>query len=206
MHGGTITQRPLVHRVGVVGAYWISCDELVLEHDRARRDREVAADLERASRRSSRCGRGRTSATRLASPCTRLAAVGRERRLEHLGIGRDEIGRRDRVDVLARHEREPLLVVVGQAARRGELAQVVAVEQVALLEPARTTAARATRGASKRRSPGAGSTTDGSARRPWTSTRCHRSWNLRRVALRDRAPRRPDRPRARAGTAPDAAA
>ncbi len=46
MHGGTISSGRS-KTVAVAGRYWISWMKLVLVDDRARRDREIAPDLER---------------------------------------------------------------------------------------------------------------------------------------------------------------
>ena len=75
------------------------------------------------------------SAARLARPCARLAPSVDERALQHLGIGRHEIRRRERIDVLPRHEREAAAGRgSGSARERRELGQVFADEQVALLQ------------------------------------------------------------------------
>ena len=75
-----------------------------------------------------------TSAIRFASPLTEAAPLGPHRFREHLGIGRHEIGRSERIHELAGHEFEPVLVGLGQRARRRQLAQVLAVEEIALFE------------------------------------------------------------------------
>ena len=113
MHGGTITSGRACtrrRRRRVLD----QLDQLVAEDDAARRRREVATDLERRARRSSKCGRGATSATRLASPCTKLAPSVAIARSSTSGLVAGKFVGRDRVDVLPRHELQALALRVGQ--------------------------------------------------------------------------------------------
>ena len=59
--------------------------------------------------------------------------VGRERAPQRLGIGRQEIGRRERVDVLLRQEHEAAPVGSGQRCQRSQLVQIFRRQQIALL-------------------------------------------------------------------------
>ena len=132
MHGGTMTSGRRCTR-SVDGAYWISSISGLRKTTLPGRHREVAADLEGA-RVAHRDAPVAEVGGEVGEALREAPAVGRERALQHLGVGRREIGRRERVDALPRHEREPPLVGVGQRGERGELGQVFARKQVRLLQ------------------------------------------------------------------------
>ena len=108
-------------------------DQLVAKDDAAGRHGEVAPDLERllvAHRDPAALRIG----GEVGEPPYEARPLGGERALQHLGIGRHEVRRRERVDVLPRQEGERLLLVLGQRSELGELAQVLAEQKVALLQ------------------------------------------------------------------------
>ncbi len=131
MHGGTISSGRRYTRA-VLGAYWISSISGFLNTTlpgvtaRLRPTANAPASL---LEMWPRCA----SAARLTKPLHQARAFGRERAFEHDGVGRDEVGRRERVDELLRRENEPLLLGLRERRRCRELVQIFAGEQIALL-------------------------------------------------------------------------
>ena len=132
MHGGTMTSGRLC-TVGVVASYWMSSISALRNTTLP----GVTARLRpTANARSSVIviRPRRASSARLRSPCHEALALGRDRPREHVRIGRREVRRRDRVDVLARRELEALLVGGRQRRETREVAQVLGVREVRLHE------------------------------------------------------------------------
>jgi len=108
-------------------------DQLVAEDDVAGRHREVAANLERLLVAHRNAAAPRIGGE-VGEPSHQARPLGRERALQHFGIGRHEVRRRERIDVLLRHEREPFLVLFGQRRDVRELGEIFAEQQIALLQ------------------------------------------------------------------------
>ncbi len=126
-------QRPLVD-LGGGRSVLDELDQLVAEHDAARREGEVAADRE-----CRLVGHGDAAALCVADQVGEslgeAGAAGLEGELKRLGIGRQEIRRRDGVRVLLGEEAQPLLRPRVALRQRRELAHVIGIKQVAVLEP-----------------------------------------------------------------------
>ena len=118
MHGGIITTGRLC-TVGVDGAYWISSISSLRKTTspgvtaRSRPTTNASASLIEMRPRAA-------SATRFAKPRARLAPSVSDRARDRLGIGREEVRRRERVDPLAREEAQAALLLRRQAGRLRE--------------------------------------------------------------------------------------
>ena len=108
-------------------------DQLVAENHAAGRHREVTPDLERAVVAHRNAAPPRVGGE-IGEPLHEARSFGRERAVQHLGIGGHEIRRRERIHVLLRDEGEPALVLLRERGQRGELVQIFAEEQIALLQ------------------------------------------------------------------------
>ena len=145
MHGGTITSGRRCTRA-VRRRVLDELDQLVAKDDAARRHGEIAADLERALVAHRNAAAPRIG-DEIGEPLHEARTVGGERALQHLGIGRHEIRRRERIDVLLRQEREPSLVLLRAARRAWRARPGIRRRAGSPASTARSTAARATRAA-----------------------------------------------------------
>ena len=165
MHGGTITQRPPVHASASSASYWMSSISSLRKTTLPGVIARLRPDLEGALVAHRDAALARVGDAGWRSPARGSRPRSASARREHLGVGRREIGRRHRVDVLARHELEPVLVVLGQRGQRGELGQVLGGQQVALLQQ-REVRQLAPLARGEARSPAGGATTSGSVAGP----------------------------------------
>ena len=99
------------------------------------------------------------SAARFAKPLHEARAFGFERALQHHGVGRDEVRRRERVDELLRREDEALLLGLRERGRCGELVQIFGWRAGSSASSARRYGSSFHSGAANRRSPGGASAT-----------------------------------------------
>ncbi len=142
MHGGTIEQRASMHARGARRVL-DQLDQRVAEHHAARRDGKVAADRERA-RVAPRDVTALRVGCEIGEALHEARAFGIERALQHDGVGRDEVGRRERVDELLRREDEALLLRLRERGRCGELVQIFGWRAGSSASSARRTGARST--------------------------------------------------------------
>ena len=108
-------------------------DQIVAEDHAAGRHREVAPDFERALVAHRNAATPRIGGE-IGEPLYEARSFARERAVQHLGIGGHEIRRRQCIHVLLREEGEPALVLLRERGQRGELTQIFAEEQIALLQ------------------------------------------------------------------------
>ena len=131
-------QRPLQH----LGGRRRVLDQLhqrVLVHDLARRDRDVLAQLELAAVGHADAQLAAAAALQVAQQVVQageqVAAAGVDRRAQDFRVGHREVGRRQRVDVLAGEEVDLLARVLVQPLDAGHRAMGVAGgDQVGLLQ------------------------------------------------------------------------
>ena len=122
-----------LNTVGVVGAYWISSISSLRKTTLPGVDGKIAPDLERGL-----VGHRDAPALRVRDQvrCTLRdrRSAGIQRELQGIGVGREEIRRRDGVDELVGDECQLFLGAWVDLRQLRELANVVGVEQIGVLD------------------------------------------------------------------------
>ena len=122
IHGGMISSGRLRDLLGR-GLVLDELHEVVLEHDLARRGRDVDAELESLGvghRDLELAVAALDVVEQVVEAFDQVLAAGGDGLAEHLGIGQREVRRRQRVDVLAREKIDLLLRVLVEALDAGD--------------------------------------------------------------------------------------